>query len=96
MDNSLRETKDGSNCGVFVYIRMHYIFLNCLFKIDTSQCIDINIENKFFDKKRGRAKILKVINYYIDINNIAYVDSIEKEKRENDNQISEDEITKKE
>lgn len=56
----------------------------------------MNVESKFFHKKRSRAKILKVINYYIDINNIAYVDSIEKEKRENNNQISEDEITKKE
>ncbi len=56
----------------------------------------MNIENKFFDRKRGRAEILRVMDYYIDINNIAYIDSIEKEKRENDNQISEDEITKKE
>lgn len=56
----------------------------------------MNVESKFFDKKRGRTKILKVTNYYINMNNIAYVDSIEKEKRENDNQISEDEITKKE
>lgn len=74
---------------------MRYILLNNLFKIDTSQCINMSVENKFFNWERGRADILKIINYYININNIVYVDSIKKEERENENQISEDEIKKK-
>lgn len=61
---------------------MRYILLNHLFKTNTSQST-----NKFFYGQGGRKKILKVIDYFIESNNIAYIDGIKEKKEENDNLV---------
>ena len=84
MDNLLRQTKDIGDCRVFDYMKMCYILLNCLFKMDTSQSTDISLGNKFLDRRMGRKEILRLIDYYIELNNIVYVDNVKEEERQND------------
>ena len=57
MNDSLRQTKDGGDCKVFVYIGMCYIFLNHLIKTHTSQSTDMSLDNKSLDRKSDREKI---------------------------------------
>lgn len=58
---------------------MCYILLNRLLKIDISEFTDISFSNKFLDRERKRNMIFRLINYYIDTNNIIYIDDIKKE-----------------
>lgn len=37
---------------------------------------------------------MTIIDYYIDMNNITYIDNVKEEERENDDQINENEIRK--
>lgn len=54
----------------------------------------MSIGNKFYDGERKREEILKVIDYYIETNNIIYINDIEEKERENNNQVSENKIIK--
>lgn len=95
MDDISKQTIDGGDCKFLVCIKMRFIFLNCLFQTEISQSTNMSVSNKFFNREKSREEIQKVINYYIDTNNIAYVDSVEQKKEENDDQVNEDETKKK-
>lgn len=98
MDNSPGQTKDRSSCEIFVYIRLCYIFLNHLFKINVHRSINMSFGNKFFNKERGRVEIMRIMDYYINANNIAKIDNIKENKeevKENNHQVGDDKTRKK-
>lgn len=79
MYDFLRQIKDNGDCNMFIYLEIYYIPLNRLIKMDIDWYIDMSFSNKFLNREKGRNEIVRFMNYYIDNNNIAYVDSIEKE-----------------
>lgn len=56
---------------------MCYIILNHLFKTDTGQSTNISASNKSLYKEKGREETLKVIDYYIKLKNIVYIDGVQ-------------------
>lgn len=78
----------------FCFYKNHYILINDLFKTNTSWSTNICVSYKFFDGEKCREGIRRVIDYYIELNNIAYINGVEEEEEENDHQVSEDEIKK--
>lgn len=51
----------------------------------------MDLDNESLDKQRGRKEMHRLMNYYINTNNIAYFDNLE----ENDDQVSNNESRKR-
>ena len=93
MNDFLLQTKKVGNYGVFVSLKMQFLLLSYLFRMDIGWSIDIGLNNKFLNRKKVIKEILALINCYIGTHNIHYVDGVVKKrekKRKDDKEDNND------